>query len=177
LDLSIDLNFSRDYELYRNEEDVKSGNYFDRGRIYRMNFGGKNIADTDIELQGIPASDNFFVLKIINNNDRPLKISAITVEYIVDKLVFEMTKDNNDKRISLIFGNTSAVKPLYDIENFIPYIEKEKMDHVETLAMKSKAQKPVTKSNVDFKIIFNIIVAIVAVFLITGIVLLLRKKQ
>ena len=119
--LSIDGNFNRKYQFYENTSDY----HIATGKICNLKFNDIDISETSINFEAFPISDAEYFIKIINDDDEPLKIKQITVDYIIDKIVFEY---NGTESYRLYFGNPSAKNPSYDIETYSVYIEKENQD-------------------------------------------------
>ena len=171
-DISVDSNFKRELNMF--SEDPEKGSYLGGGKIYRFKYKENNISRTTIDPKYIPVTADKIFLVIFNNNDKPLKINAVKGEYVVDRIVFE---DESNKDCTLYFGNADTERLSYDIENFIPYIEKEKTDNCTLGELKSRIKTGNTKKSFDFKPLFNILMIIVSAILIIGIIFLIRKKK
>lgn len=168
--LEINGNFKRGYDLY----DGTSDYILKRGYIYNFKSDNINITNTEIDLDYRYLNKNENLLTIINNDDQPLKINNIRGSYLVDRIVFE---DTGSKSYYLYFGNDKSIKPVYDIESYKNYIDKEDQDlcsldrinKIKPLLLKGKKA-------FNYKILFNIIIVIVSISLIVILVIKLSKK-
>lgn len=172
LDLYINENFDRTYEVFKEteEEHIK----IQSGRMFYMQFKDINIIDTEIDFGRNPLSYEKFVVQINNQDNRPLNIERINAEYFIDKIVFE---DIGTGPYTLYFGNESALKPEYDIVNFKSYIDNEKQLEV-TLGstVLLKAGEKAAEEAFDYKFIFNILIITVTVILLVFLAFVLKKK-
>lgn len=117
--LAASGNFKRTYEVMDSEgESIETEGV---AELFRLNFKDATIANTTITAV-LPITSSNFIIRIHNQDDLPLDISDITVEYNLDKLVFE---DRGTEPYHLLYGNDNVVKPQYDIVNFKSHIEQE----------------------------------------------------
>lgn len=157
-------NFNRHFDVM-----VKTGDQVTdsvrSGEIYNLRFKDLNLSNTAIDFGIRPVSGETLQIRIMNKDDRPLNIKGITADYYLDKLVFEAVKGAG---YSLYYGNPGAVKPSYDMETYREHIEKENQDSCSLAqAVEVKAGAPLKKQGmIDFKIIFNGVIAAVAILLI-----------
>lgn len=140
--------------------------------IYNLSFNGISYVDTTIPLNRRIPSDDTLELRIENNDDKPISINGITVKYHADEIVFSGEGSNSFK---LCFAKDDSKKaPIYDISSYKQEILKEKIDR---LAIKNiEFDAPQETKQYDYKIIFNIVIIITAIFL-AGIILLKLKKK
>ncbi|NQX46358.1 DUF3999 family protein [Paenibacillus tritici] len=114
-------NFLRRYELY-DSNGVRipvAGS----GELYRLDFKDTRISQTEIQLLA-PSSSGSLRVVIYNLDDAPITITDLQIEYLVDRLVFA---GGEEMPYSLIYGNTLATAPQYDIINFKDRIDGEKL--------------------------------------------------
>ncbi|MCX7708620.1 MAG: hypothetical protein N2484_02095 [Clostridia bacterium] len=176
VNLDIEGIFNRSYSVYTGQGDefMPAGI---SGELYNLHFKDLDISDTSIETGSYPLSSESIRVKIVNMDDKPLKIKGIQVQYYVDKIVFE---DTGSKPFRLYYGNTETKRPVYDLEKYKEHIEKEQQDTcslgTSTRQVKTKSGEP-EKRSMDSGRIFNIIVIIVAAGLIFLIALKLGKQN
>lgn len=114
-------NFTRTYELMDSEgKTIETENI---PELFSMDFKDVRIADTTITAI-FPTITPAFTIRINNQDDLPLDISDITIEYKLNKLVFE---DKGTGPYRLLYGNDTVIKPQYDIVKFRSHIEQEDM--------------------------------------------------
>ena len=140
--------------------------------LYNLNFENASYADTSISYFGQINSYIDFTLRINNGDDAPVEIKGITVKYYADDLVFE---DKGGDRYTLSFGRNEAAKaPEYDIAKYKIEILKGEVDRL-GLSVESLPDPDKSPSQVDYKLIFNIVIIAVAVLLGALVLLKLRK--
>ncbi|MDF2651037.1 MAG: hypothetical protein K0Q73_6842 [Paenibacillus sp.] len=139
--------------------------------LYRVDFKDVQIANTTITASA-PIAEPQLTLKINNSDNPPLKITGITIEYFVDKLVFE---DQGNGPYQLLYGNSKAGKPQYDIVNFKSHIQKEGVI-LGKLGAQAVSPEAAPQSPAPWwfqsKTWFNIVIIVVAL----GLILFLTKK-
>lgn len=168
----VDGNFQRPYSLYDS-----NGRWIAADEVqelYNLHFKNIEISNTGILLDKSPLSTEQITIKIENRDNPPLNIQGITVNYYIDKIVFE---DKGETPYRLYYGNQQVKQPQYDLKLFQSYIEKEKQDVVMLgKAVSMKPNQDTTGSELpgwlNLKIIFNIVVVLISLILI---VLLVRK--
>ncbi|MEH7515845.1 hypothetical protein V7146_24275 [Gottfriedia acidiceleris] len=169
----VDNNFTRAYSVYDpkdNEIQVDGKN-----EIYHINFKNVQINNTTITAV-TPITQPYFTIKINNDDNPPLDIKGIKVEYFLDKIIFE---DQGTGPYKLLYGNDHVEAPKYDIENFKQYIQKE------NLALgKLKGQmivSPITDSKkprwFQTKIWFNAIIIAVSLVLIVFLTIKMSRPK
>ncbi len=139
--------------------------------LFNLAFEAVQLTNTEIELKRAEALSQF-TIKINNGDNKPLAIKNLTVEYNVDKLIFE---DNGSSSYQLIYGNPNAKKPTYDIEQFKHLID-EKLIQLNELAQElnnpDAAKSEDQKSGFPIKYIFNGVIIGVSILLV---IVLARK--
>lgn len=154
----VEENFKRDYILSKNGINYKSGTIFKVGEK-------ENLV---IEFQNI-LREKELLLKIKNQDNKPLKILKISGEYTPEKIMF---KAENNKKYRIIFGDNSSYKPNYDLSEFSSLIKKrDKVTLGETLEKKSPL---ITK---DYSLYYNIFIGIIVLLLITFVIKKISKKK
>ncbi|MDF2985082.1 MAG: hypothetical protein K0R50_592 [Eubacterium sp.] len=142
--------------------------------LYYLEF--KNIRYKDLtiplDFQRVEADDA--EIKIENNDDKPIKITGIEVEYTVYELVFEDSKAGG---YFLKYGNEELKTPKsYDISNYKEQILNEGYDKLNLTINKTQNSSVSPKtSTVNYKLIFNITILMVAV--IMGVIILKKLKK
>ncbi len=141
-------------------------------------FGDSN-SNSDNNGIDINNDNNYLTITIDDKDDKAIAIKSIIVKYYFDEIIFDGgngdASKNNNNNITLKFGNPAIVEPpKYDISNYKELILKEGYDVVlvdEVKTVVTEAQK----QEYDYKLIFNVVVSIVAVVL--GIIFLLKLKR
>ena len=164
-------NFNRRYDLTFGDSDYSL--YSDN--LYKFNHNNIDISKTRIDFSGTWKNDTTLALRIFNNDNAPLKIDKIEAEFIIDKVIFE---DNGSKEYKLYFGNPDAAKPSYDIVTFQSYIEKDDKDKcfLGSLVVLKESKEEIKESKINYKLIFNILIVVISIVLVSTLVLILRKK-
>ncbi|MNO98863.1 hypothetical protein D3C76_906220 [compost metagenome] len=117
--LTESKNFTRSYELY--DDQGVYNRAVGEHNIYHLDFKDVQITNNTITASS-PIDSPHFTIKINNRDDAPLDIVGVETTYIVDKLVFE---DQGKGPYQLLYGNSHANQPQYDIVNFKKHIELE----------------------------------------------------
>jgi hypothetical protein len=147
-----------------------------RKELYNLSFDDASWSDTVLPLYGYQPVDEPFVLTIDDGDDRPVEINAVLVRYYADELVFEGTPGET---YTLEFGaNAEARAPVYDIARYQNEIiasgdiTKAALGEIHYAApVQDEAEE------IDYSVIFNIVVISVAVLLGVVLVVLLRRKK
>ena len=140
--------FSRNYRLESEDRYLIS-----RGRIY--NFQGKQSMAIPIK---IDYTYRNLVLKIINNDNKPLKIKNIHGEYYPVKLIF---KGEENERYIIAVGDDELSKPRYDLEKYVKNIDKRNQA---TLGGRVELQQ----KEKDYKVLYYILFIGVVVLMLIG---------
>lgn len=169
--LDIEGNFKRSYQAGIN----KSENIFkpiSEGFLYNLKFKDINVTDTYIDLSTQPINSDIEI-KVNNNDDKSLNIKNINVDYYIDKLIFEGDKASSYK---LHFGNQKVQRPLYDIESYRNYIEKENQDECTLGKLMILKNGEAKETSPDYSKIFNIVIVLVSLSLAGLIFTKVRSK-
>ncbi len=165
-------NYTRSYELY-DDQGVRIDTVGAQ-EIYQLDFKDvqiKNPMITAVE----PIRSPFITIEINNRDDLPLDIAGFGIGYVVDKLVFE---DKGGGPYKLLYGNTSATEPQYDIVNFKSHIEQEDVALGKlSIQVKAQVSAPTKEDPVWWlqqKVWFNGIIILVSILLIG---LLVKKMK
>ncbi|WP_238651386.1 DUF3999 family protein [Paenibacillus piscarius] len=94
------------------------------GELYRLDFKNTRIARTEIQPL-TPSSAAELRMVIYNLDDAPIPVNSLSIEYLVDRLVFAGGAQADKAPYSLIYGNRQAAAPQYDIINFKERIDGE----------------------------------------------------
>jgi hypothetical protein len=145
--------------------------------LYSLSFDDASWSDTTLPLHGFQAYREPFVITIEDGDDRPIDISSVLVRYYADELVFESAPGET---YTLVFGEDAQARPpVYDIARYQREIiasgdiTKAALGEIQ-YAAPVEADAP----EVDYSLIFNIVVIGVALLLgAVLVVLLTRKKQ
>lgn len=142
--------------------------------LYNLEFESTKYKDLTIPLYFYRVTADNAEIRINNKDDKPIKVQGIEVEYLVDELVFGGTESSE---YSLSYGNSEiSIPKSYDISNYKEQILNEGYD-VLTIkeTKKEKGSETSTKSQYDYKFVFNIVILLVAVVL--GIIILRKLRK
>jgi len=149
------------------------GTSFGMGKeLYNLTFNDTSYTDTTISFERQISRDSNFSLMIDNGDDKPINISGLTVKYYADDLVFA---GDDSEQYTLVFGADHTISaPVYDIERYKLEILSGDTGRlaIKEIRFNDKEEPPQDK----FKMIFNIVVIVVAVVLGALILIKLRKK-
>ena len=131
--------------------------------IYQLRFQDLNISNNSINLN-TPTAAEQVTIKIFNFDNRPLPIKSITVDYYIDKVIFE---DDGQAPYRLYFGNEKANQPYYDLELYKAHIQKEKQDLgiLKKLVQIREFTLP-RKSQLNMGYLFNGIIVLISLLLV-----------
>ncbi|AIQ45692.1 hypothetical protein R70723_07175 [Paenibacillus sp. FSL R7-0273] len=165
--------FTRRFELYDGEGSMLavSGS----GELYRLDFKDTEIASTSIIPDGASSA---FPLRIViyNQDDAPLPVEGLKLEYLLDRLVFAA---EGGQPLRLLYGNAEAAAPQYDIVNFKDYIagEGKMLAGLGTAELRqSPAADTAQTSWFQGKTGFNIVIIAVSLLLIVFLARKLGRK-
>ena len=121
LQLESSGSFTRRVELYDGEGRLipLAGS----GELYRLDFKDTEIVSTTL----VPAeasSASPLRIVIYNQDDDPIPLNGLQLEYLLDRLVFPV---DGEHPYRLLYGNAEATAPQYDIVNFKDYIAGENL--------------------------------------------------
>ncbi|SFL94963.1 Protein of unknown function [Paenibacillus sp. 1_12] len=89
--------------------------------LYRLDFKDVQLQNTTI-IGADPITNPVFTIKINNQDNAPILLTGLKIDYVIDKVVFERQEG---RTYQLMYGNSSASKPSYDIASFRTQIEQE----------------------------------------------------
>lgn len=142
--------------------------------LYNLEFKNMKYEDLTIPFDSYRVETDEAEIKIENKDDKPIKISGVEAKYLVDELVFENSKTGG---YTLKYGNSELKTPKsYDISNYREQILNEGYDRLNiTLIKKEPASDNFKALNINYKLIFNITILVVAV--IMGVIILKKLKK
>lgn len=138
--------------------------------LYHLTFGNETYQDATIPMNWQESDTDNFVITIENNDDAPISIDKIMVQYYADELVFD---GGNSEFFLLEFSNSEdKTAPEYDIANYKDLALKQGTDSLE---IKNIVTDGKVEKSIDYKWIFNIVVICIGVLL--GAILLMKVKK
>jgi hypothetical protein len=141
--------------------------------LYHLTINDMVYNDVTLPLNRYIARNEKFTVVIEDGDDRPINIKNITVRYYADDLIFE---GQTGKTYTLEFGRDSIKNaPVYDISRYKNEILKGPIDILSLGALRYTEPEP-ERESIPLKIIFNIVVILVALLLGALIVLRLKKS-
>lgn len=142
--------------------------------LYNLEFQSTKYRDLTIGLNMSRITADSVEIVIDNKDDKPIKILEIEAKYLVDEMIFEGAKSSE---FILKFGSTENLTPKsYDISNYRDQILNEGYDVLSIKEVKEEPSKVSVQETVyDYKLIFNIVISLVAV--VMGILLILKLKK
>ncbi len=158
--------------LKLNNITLKTDSVFKRG----VSFNGSmskvlyNLEFKNIKYQELTLPLNFYVNEkdepeviIENHDDKPINITGVEVEYYADELVFK----DPETDITLKYGNIKIDTPrIYDIANYKDRILSEGYDILSVRNInKAVASNAINKPALDYKLLFNIVLIVIAIVL------------
>lgn len=149
--------FHRLCRIVSMDEDVPSG-FFASDYLYQSTLKGTEPLKNSLAVR-ISLPYDTLSLMIENGDNPPLKIQNITLEYGADTLIFEPAKG---KTYDLLYGNLTAPKPQYDLEQFKSEIVQQ---NIGTAVLLAEVQMKEPEIPVSQKAIFSIVIFVVAVLL------------
>ncbi|MEJ8555374.1 hypothetical protein [Tepidibacter sp. Z1-5] len=160
--------FKRNYDVYYKNGKYEEFHKVDSGHIYRINLENYKEQKNNIILDYF---SNYHIkpdsIKIVihNEDDRPINIDNIEINYYVDKVVF---KKDDSKRYKVLFKREYAKMPSYDIQSYKNYIEKEDQE-VCTLSnlIETNIKNKKENKQINYKLILNIVVILTSLILVT----------
>jgi len=141
--------------------------------LYNLSVNGTLYRDTVLPLNRRVSRDDTFTVIISDGDDRPIDITGITVRYFADDLVFQ---GRAGSVYTLEFGvDLTRAAPVYDIGRYRNEILKGPIDRL-TLGEISYIEPEPEQKTFLHRIIFNIVITVVALLLGVLIVLKLKKE-
>jgi hypothetical protein len=145
--------------------------------LYNLSVNGTTYTDTVLPLNRKVSENDVFTVIISDGDDKPINIKGIVVRYYADDLVFQgNTFQRNDNDIyRLEFGaDLSRAAPVYDIERYKNEILKGPIDKLELGEITYvKTEQP--REKIPYRVIFNIVIAVISVLL--GVLIILKLKK
>lgn len=175
LNLDITGNFFRNCELSATDPDGTGAELISKNCLYRIESRESVNSNTSIHLGKEGISSDHLILTVSNGDDRPLSIRQISAKVCFDRIVFERSDAGP---FSLLFGNPSAVKAEFDIQNYMHTIETEDIDEgrMTHLTVKKNSREP-QKKPYDFKPFFNVLIILLSAAIVAYLLIqLLRSK-
>ncbi|MEK3719430.1 hypothetical protein [Paenibacillus sp. FSL H8-0034] len=133
--------------------------------LYRLDFKDVQLQNTMI-VGAVPITSPVLTIKINNQDNAPIQLTGLKVDYVIDKLVFERQEG---RTYQLVYGNSVAGKPSYDIASFRTQIEQENPTlaklAVQTEAPEAAREGQANSSWFQTKAAFNMIIIAVSVLL------------
>ncbi len=169
--IAADGNFRREYRVYVGSE---MNSTIATGEIYNLQFQDLNISQTSINISSNPYVASVIQIKIMNDDNRPLKIGGIQTEYYLDQVIFENT---TTPVIRLYFGNPKADKPIYDLQSYREHVLKEHIGTATLDDFQVNQPKETLETPPYLTIIFNIVIAVIAVLLIVFLLIKLNSQK
>lgn len=165
--------FTRRFELYDGEGRLLTAT--GSGELYRLDFKDTEIASTTIIPDGASSASPLRIV-IYNQDDAPLPVEGLKLEYLLDRLVFAA---EGDQPLRLLYGNAEALAPQYDIVNFQDYIagEGKMLAGLGAAELRqSPAAEPPQTSWFQGRTGFNIVIIAVSLLLIVFLARKLGRK-
>jgi len=172
LELNTDDLFERNYALYGLNGETKR--YLLEGRLENLPLDSSLPISDDIVWVDTNPVDQL-QLVIHNRDNKPINLKSVRISYYFNKLVF---KDLGNTHYRLAYGNNSINSPHYDIMDYKTTVKKETLTQATLGAEVStppKTQLPESPTN--HKLLFNLTISALALLLMIGIGLCLRKKN
>ncbi|MGF7047847.1 hypothetical protein J2T13_002353 [Paenibacillus sp. DS2015] len=174
--LQVEGNFKRSYQVHdENGNRVRTDG---EDELYRLDFNDAQISNTTITGM-VPIRAPYFTITINNYDDAPLEIKDVTIEYAIDKVVFE---NQGDQPYQLLYGKDNVDQPQYDIVNFKVHIEQEDVP-MATLGAEVISSETGTPSNLPTtwwlqpKVWFNGVIVLVSVLLVIYLIQKLKSSK
>lgn len=173
LQLESSGSFTRRFELYDGEGRVIPVTGI--GELYRLDFKDTEIASTAI----VPVkASSASILRIVihNQDDAPIALSGLKLEYLLDRIVFAA---DGAQPYRLLYGNAEAAAPQYDIVNFKDYIagENRPLARLGAAELRQAPETAVSDTSwLQSRLGFNIVIIAVSLLLILFLARKLSRK-
>jgi hypothetical protein len=167
-----DLHIETDSMFLRNVRAPGSA----RKELYHLAINDAVYNDTTLPLNRYISRNDTYIVIIEDGDDRPISIKSIMVRYYADDLVFEGGPVKAvGETYTLEFGNDSVkTAPVYDIGRYRNEILKTPVDSLSLGPIQYTEAAP-ERHIIDPKVIFNIVVIIIALLLGALIVFKLKR--
>lgn len=172
LELNTDDMFKRTYALYGLNGETKR--YLLEGTLTNLPLDPSLPINKDMVWADTNPVDQL-QLVIHNRDDKPINLKSVRISYYLNKLVF---KDLGNTHYRLAYGNDTINSPLYDIMDYKSTVKKGALIEATLgaeVSIPPKTQLPENPTNQ--KLLFNFTISTLALLLMIGIGLSLRKKQ
>ena len=136
--------------------------------IYNLSLNGTSYAHTTIPLNRAVSQAEIYTITIADDDDKPIKITGVTVRYYADEIVFD---GSAAAPYTLEFGDARKTAPSYDIKRYKDDILMGAIDIATPGAINYTTIAPPR----DYKLIFNTIIIIVTLLL--GSIIILKLKN
>ncbi|MDR2940829.1 MAG: hypothetical protein LBV08_11020 [Clostridiales bacterium] len=163
---------------------IESGSIFKRvasapnisgKEIYNLTFNDITYTDTTLALDGHIPQEDTYVVKIVNNDDKPIEAKGIVVRYYADDVVFDGVAGES---YTLDFGaSPEKSAPVYDIVSYKDEILKSGVSRAGLGTVNFEEEAEIEAEARDYKNVFNIVVIIITVLLGVFIIFRLRRKE
>jgi len=128
-----------------------------------------------IDYDGWYTTEDNLILRIRNQNDKPITITGISVESEAEALIFA---GEAGETYTLTFGDANTTEaPVYDIAGYKELVLAEGYDRVPLGGVTASAPAPEEPNPLPLETIMNAILVLVAGLLCVVILLRLRKKK
>ncbi|MDR1558398.1 MAG: hypothetical protein LBS84_01640, partial [Clostridiales bacterium] len=139
--------------------------------LFNLRFGDSAYQDLTLPTHGYASDTDDLSLYIDDNDDSPIKVDGIDIEYHAARLVFEAPETET---LYLYYGNPEIDSPPgYDIANYMDLVLEQ---GYETLSLgKPEVLETASEPARDYSVYYNIVITVTAAALIIVIVLRLQK--
>lgn len=141
--------------------------------LYHLAFKNSQYKDLTIPMNGYQEINDYGLVTILNQDDKPIQIKKIVIRRYVEELVFDGSKANS---FILKFGNPAITKPpTYDVASYKENIIQEGYDLLSVGELKTEPPPPPPPKPKNYQWLFNTIIVFVAILI--GFILLVRVKK
>ena len=169
LELNTDDIFERNYGLYGINSESKR--YLLEGTLANPPLGTSLPIKKDMMWSDNNPIDQLQLI-IHNRDNKPINLKSVRVSYYLNKLVF---KDLGNTHYRLAYGNTATSWPQYNIMDYKTTIKKESLTQA-TLGAEVSIPTKTPLPETNNRLLFKLTISALALLLITGIGLSLRKR-
>ena len=141
--------------------------------LYHLAFKNSQYKDLTIPMNGYQEINDFGLVTILNQDDKPIQINKIVIRRYVEELVFDGSKADS---FILKFGNPAITEPpTYDVASYKENIIQEGYDLLSVGELKTEPPPPPPPKPKNYQWLFNTIIVFVAILI--GFILLVRVKK
>lgn len=141
--------------------------------LYNLIFDNITYKDTIIPLDAFHVKSDSVEIIIENKDDAPINVTGITVEYLVDELIFDGS--TSDKYMLKFGDSTKVYPPQYDIESYKDHVLNEGYDVLKIEDLSISEIAPVTTNDTNYEFLFNIVIVLISFLL--GVIVVLQLKK